>query len=291
MTLDGNTWTEVLISKGSWVLMQPRRGKRQHDGSIYKWAWKGRVLEFRIPQGKTTVKEVLVQHVYMHHQLVMAPGYETGLPTHRPNCKSALTSFLSCFSYCFRNLLSHVIVSDIYPSSYEEWQPIECIVGVIHVLHGHVGKLQYEGRNGGSLADEGLFFYDHFYQLQDRCNTKGYLQALPLEAEKNRLAWPVPDCFAMEAIYSKLYRDVQRSLRPTIPTKLVRIMLSVPINSFVEVFGDFDVRTTKTMLASRRMDKELLAKLLRNQWFMRQVGNVHCHIVLDTIVAKYMIPT
>ena len=61
------------------------------------------------------------------------------------------------------------------------------------MLHGHVGQLQYEGRTGGSLADEGIFFYDHFYQLLNRSNRNGYLQALPLEVEKNRLAWPVPN--------------------------------------------------------------------------------------------------
>lgn len=159
------------------------------------------------------------------------------------------------------------------------------------MLHGHVGQLQYEGRSGGSLADEGLFFYDHFYQLQDRSNTKGYLQALPLEADRNRLAWPVPDCFGVESTQSKIYRDVQRSLRATIPTKLVKIMLSMPVNIFVELFGEFDVKVTKTMLACRRMDNELLAKILQNQWFMRQVENVHCRIVLDTVVAKYMITT
>ena len=87
ISLDGHTWTEVLISKGSWVLMQPRRGKRTHNGNAFKWAWKGRVLEFRVPRGKTTVKEVLVQHVYMHNQLVIVAGNETGLPTNRPNCK------------------------------------------------------------------------------------------------------------------------------------------------------------------------------------------------------------
>lgn len=118
ITLDGNTWTEVLISKGSWVLMQPRRGKRKHGGSVYKWAWKGRVVEFRIPQGKTTVKEVLVQHVYMHHQVVMAPGYDTGLPPHRPNCKFGLTSCFSCF------IIVLVITSEIY-----------CIVCEIIVCH------------------------------------------------------------------------------------------------------------------------------------------------------------
>ncbi len=109
ITTDENTWTEVLISKGTWVLMQPRGGKRKRDGSVYKWAWKGRAVDFRIPQGKTTVKEVLVQHVYMHHQIVMAPGYGTGLPTHRPNCKFDLISYPSCCLYCFGYYLMNLL--------------------------------------------------------------------------------------------------------------------------------------------------------------------------------------
>ena len=148
------------------------------------------------------------------------------------------------------------MASDIYPSSYEEWQPIQCIVGVIHLLHG---QLQYEGRSGGSLADGGLVFYDHSYQLLDRSYTKGYLEALPLEADRNRLAWTVP-CFGVDFTQSKIYKDVQRSLRTTIPTKLVKIMLSMPVNNFVELFGEFDVRVTKTMLSCRRMDNEFSGK-------------------------------
>ncbi|WP_447383766.1 hypothetical protein, partial [Streptococcus pneumoniae] len=35
----------------------------------------------------------------------------------------------------------------------------------------------------------------------------------------------------------------------------------------------------------------MLEKVLRNQWCTKQVGNVHCRIVLDSVVAKYMIPT
>ena len=182
-------------------------------------------------------------------------------------------------------------MSDIYPSSYEEWQPIECIVGIIHVLHGHVGKLHYDGRSGGSLADEGIFFYDHFYQLVDRCHTKGFLQTIQLEAEQNGLVWSVLDCFSIESIQNKIYRDVQRSLRATIPTKIVKIILSMSINCFVEMFGGFDVRVTKTMLACRGMDNDMLLKVLQNKWCTRQVGSIHCRIVLDTVVAKYMIAT
>ena len=159
------------------------------------------------------------------------------------------------------------------------------------MLHGDVGQLQYDGRTGPILADEGIFFYDHFYQLLNRSNRNGYLQALPLEAERNGLTWPVPDCFGIESIQSKIFKDVQRSLRATIPTNLVKIMLHMPINMFVELFGEFDVRVTKTMLVCKQMDNERLTRILRKQWFTRQVGNVHCRIVLDTVVAKYMITT
>lgn len=44
--------------------------------------------EFKIEVGKTTIKEVLIQHVYMHNELVLDSESVTGLPTHRPNCKS-----------------------------------------------------------------------------------------------------------------------------------------------------------------------------------------------------------
>ena len=68
--------------------MQPRRRKQTTSKNLFRAAWKGRVKDFKIQVGKTTIKEVLVQHVYMHNELVVDSVGAMGLPTHRTNCKS-----------------------------------------------------------------------------------------------------------------------------------------------------------------------------------------------------------
>ena len=95
-------WTEIHITKGSWVLMQPpRRRKHNTSKNLFRSAWKGRVKDFKIEVGKTTIKEVLIQHVYMHNELVL--DSESSLPTHIPNCKSP--NLLSTINVVFLALM------------------------------------------------------------------------------------------------------------------------------------------------------------------------------------------
>ena len=79
------TWERFSVSKGAWVLMQPRKRKRPQTKNIFLASWKGRVRDFKITKGKISVKEVLIQHVYMHKELVLR-DYPKDLPQHRPNC-------------------------------------------------------------------------------------------------------------------------------------------------------------------------------------------------------------
>ena len=72
------------------------------------------------------------------------------------------------------------MVAYLHPSSYEEWQPTECIIGIISVMHAPIGQLQYEGRSTRNLVVADIFFYDYIYILTDRNNTTGYLEELPL---------------------------------------------------------------------------------------------------------------
>ena len=78
------------VGKGAWVLMQPKRSKKrskkQQSTSAFLTSWKGRVKGFRVKEGRRYVKEILVQHVYMHRELQLRE-YPAYLPHHRPNCK------------------------------------------------------------------------------------------------------------------------------------------------------------------------------------------------------------
>ncbi|KAI5081111.1 hypothetical protein GOP47_0004294, partial [Adiantum capillus-veneris] len=160
----------------------PRRRKSSKATNIFHFSWKARVLDFKVEVGKKTVKQVFVQHVFTHSD-VIANGGDVSM-VHNPRCNY------------------------VYPSLYEEWEPLKCIIGLISVTDAHIGVLQYAGRTSKSLVDEGIFFYDHFYQLNQR-NQRGALVKVPLPTNWNSVDWSIPDTTMSEALRSRLYRDVQ----------------------------------------------------------------------------------
>ncbi|MCO5612822.1 hypothetical protein L7F22_067093 [Adiantum nelumboides] len=89
----------------------------------------------------------------------------------------------------------------IYPSSYEEWEPIECIIGLFFVVLVHIDSQQYTNRTSKSLANEDIFFYDYFYQLQVG-NKKSKLVKLALPTDWNTVDWPVPEGTMVEALWN-----------------------------------------------------------------------------------------
>ena len=85
-TLDEmDQWIPQTIVKGSWVLLQARRQKCRSKNEFFS-SWKGRVKDFRLAENKKAVKEVLIQHVFMHKEVQLIEWPEH-LPLYRPNCK------------------------------------------------------------------------------------------------------------------------------------------------------------------------------------------------------------
>jgi len=67
-----NHWIQLQLARGSWVLLQPRGRKHSSSKNIFLKAWKARIKDFKIETGKKIIKEVLVQHVYMHKEIVLS---------------------------------------------------------------------------------------------------------------------------------------------------------------------------------------------------------------------------
>ena len=69
-TLDEeNKWTPLTLTKGSWILLQTRKRKKPQFANEFLDHWKARVKDFRLLGTQKTIREVLVQHVYMHREL------------------------------------------------------------------------------------------------------------------------------------------------------------------------------------------------------------------------------
>lgn len=103
---EAGTWERLVISRGDWVLMQPNRRRKRKYSNIFLESWKGRVKDFQVAEGKKSIKEVLVQHVYMHRELVVEQ-YPPYLPKNRPNCKCLQNQ------YIMFTLLASLILVDI----------------------------------------------------------------------------------------------------------------------------------------------------------------------------------
>lgn len=67
--------------------MEPRRRKQAGSSNAYRASWKGRILDFRTIDGKKTIKEVLVQHVWSHTDIVKHGGDVSSIKNPRCNCK------------------------------------------------------------------------------------------------------------------------------------------------------------------------------------------------------------
>ena len=61
--------------------------------------------------------------------------------------------------------LVFVLLAAIYPSTFKEWQSIDCITGKLTVYHIEIGSIIYSDRLASALDLEGIFFYDSIYKL------------------------------------------------------------------------------------------------------------------------------
>lgn len=82
-----NEWKSLQISKGTWVLLQPRRRKSTRSNNPYRAAWKARIIDFKHAKGRKTIKEVLVQHVFSHTDVIAHGGDVSRVKNPRCNCK------------------------------------------------------------------------------------------------------------------------------------------------------------------------------------------------------------
>ena len=134
----------------------------------------------------------------------------------------------------FMSTCCFVLFADLYPSSYEEWQPIQSIVGIINCIHSFIGEQQYEGRKHGDLAKVGIFFYDHFYNVSpslENCT----LHKLPLPSFLST-EWHSPCSNVSESFRCKLLHEVQKALKPNNPTRLCQSKSEYAYRGFCRFF-------------------------------------------------------
>lgn len=166
-----------------------------------------------------------------------------------------------------------------------DWQPIESIIGVFDVHHAYVGEQIYQGHTHGALARRGIFFYDMYYTEPITPAGWGRLSPLALPSFDSN-EWPLPAATTSESYKLKIFQEIQKSLKATTATKNVRITLFMPVEVFVDFFGEEGIRTTPTMFICR---SEEALDFLDDGWESKQTGGVISVLQKKSIVCKLII--
>lgn len=176
----------------------------------------------------------------------------------------------------------------MYPSNVEDWEPLECIIGTLEVNHSFIGEQIYKGRKGKSLAENGIFFYDHKYKVPRRGNTLGELEFSPLP-DFYSPEWTSPSQGTIESYRNKIFSELQRCQKSNIACKQCRVSLFMPPEVFVHLMKDKEVHRARTMFSVKAGQEHTTLEFLHAGWDEKIENDVHCRIHKDTISIKYMI--
>lgn len=179
---------------------------------------------------------------------------------------------------------------DLYPSNFEEWQSLESIVDVLDCFHGSIGEQIYKGRSKSTLAENGVFFYDHFYYIPKNRQRYGMVEKIPLP-DFDSLEWPLPSQSTSEAYRCRIFTEVQKCLKPNVASTQSRVNIFMPIEVFVDFFSSSTLRMTKTMIKIENMESNTMLQCVDKGWDTKEEMGVVCKIQHPSVCTKYIIPS
>ena len=134
-----------------------------------------------------------------------------------------------------------------------ECQPVECVRNILDACHGSIGEEIYKGKTKGSLVENGIFFFDHYYVPPRRSGELGATTKLALPDFKSG-EWSLPSSNTSEGYRCKLFSEIQKCLKANIASKQSRISIFMPITIFVDFFSNAEVRKSRTMFSVTTLD-------------------------------------
>lgn len=160
--------------------------------------------------------------------------------------------------------------------------------GIIDVIHSEIGKLQYRGRTAKELADSGIFFYDAMY-IPDTNGGMGKLEYIPLPNFQDNVWWIAVNDNIIKCFRSKLYNDVQKSLKTSTGSRNVHLSWFVPMSLFVSSFSNTEVHRTPTLFVCKNLSDDFLFKFMDKGWDIRSTADISCRIKHSSISFRYSI--
>ena len=101
--------------------------------------------------------------------------------------------------------------------------------------------------------------------------------------------WPHPHFSVTEAYRAKLFKEVQKALRPNIATRIIKISLCMPLTVFVDLFNTFLVKVSKTMFTVKATSLACMPQFLDKGWDKKTCSSVFCEVVQPSMQLKYMV--
>lgn len=165
---------------------------------------------------------------------------------------------------------------------------MECIIDLIDVLHSSIGEQMYKGRTGGSLAENGVFFYDHYYVVPTNPLCHGSISRIPLPDFRSG-EWTSPSQITSESFRCKIFNEIQKCLKTNIASKQCRISLFMPFDIFIDFFSHVEVRRCKTMFSVKSLQDHNILEFVDEGWNEKVENGVFCSVHMDSIACKYMV--
>ena len=161
---------------------------------------------------------------------------------------------------------------------------------VFDCFHGSIGEQIYKDRSKSNLAENGIFFYDHFYYVPNKRQTYGNVEKIPLPKFDSH-DWSLPSQGTSEAYRCKIFTEVQKCMKPNVASTQSRVNIYMPIEVFVDFFSSSTLRVTKTMIKVENIEINTMLHCVDKGWDTKQDREVICKVQLSSISCKYIIPS
>ncbi|KAH7300935.1 hypothetical protein KP509_23G004300 [Ceratopteris richardii] len=158
-----------------------------------------------------------------------------------------------------------LFVSDVFPSTLVEEQPLHSLTGTFQALHADVGALVFPNISPAQLYHDRFFFYTHRYVVPSTMNGFGRLERIEVHSLLS-LEWPKPDIWSVSSLKQKMVMDIHNSLKFTKVSRSVGLHWSFPIHCFVYLFQGFSFQETSTMFMCKDITYEQVKSLLDENW-------------------------
>lgn len=83
-------------------------------------------------------------------------------------------------------------MTDLYPSTFNDWVDPRSIMGHVVVVHAEIGELTRGSRTHAELLHDSIFFYNAMYIPKSSPTGFGRVVPIPLP-DFNSPKWPLPD--------------------------------------------------------------------------------------------------